>query len=80
MTQTAAQIARHEVNRLYDAAEDARDYPEKYCKLRIKADQAMAAWRAEYPAEAAQEDDAAQQRRVQREVDFNGGFIARGLD
>lgn len=80
MSQTAAQIARTEVYRMYDAAEDKRDYPEQCCKLRIKADQALAAWREKYPTEAAAEQAAAEQRKAEREADFNSSFIGRGLD
>jgi hypothetical protein len=80
----AARAARADVSRMYDAAERKADWPEQCCKLRIKADQALTAWREKYPVEAAQieaeEKAAAEQRKAEREADFNSSFIGRGLD
>jgi len=44
------------IRRLYDAAEDSRDYPARYHQLLIRAERAEAAWRQAHPAEAIEVD------------------------
>ena len=50
-----AQQERNEIERMFERAEDKRDYPGSYFPAKIKAEAALKAWREKYPREAATE-------------------------
>ena len=79
-----AEQERNRIERMFDAAERLRDYPGDYFPAKGHAEDALAAWTAKYPVEAASEkakrEQEAQERKAQRDRDFASSFIGRGLD
>lgn len=81
---TLAEQERNRIARMFDAAERLRDYPGDYFLAKADAVDALAAWTANYPVEAASEKakraQEAAERKAQRDLDFASSFIGRGLD
>src|SRR3990170_1881114 len=79
---TEAQRARADVSQLFAAAERLQDDPGEYFPALGQAKAALAAWRAQYPAEAEaerQEHQADRQAETERrEREYRSSFTRRG--
>lgn len=79
-----AMRARGKVDRMFEAAEDLRDYPGDYFPAVARAEKALKDWQAAYPEAAAKiiaEQKAWREAEVARKKkEYEESFIGRGLD
>ena len=75
---------RSRISRMFEDAEDLRDYPGSYFKALGKARAELAAWQAAHPEEAAVEKAEAErraaERNAEREQNYRNSFIGKGID
>jgi len=77
-------LTRKDVSKLFNNAENLRDYPGSYFPALAIAAKAMQQWREENPQAAAEEDalmaELAAREKARRKAQLETGFIGRGLD
>ena len=75
---------RLRIEKMFDKAENLRDYPGRYFPARIKAENALKDWQAKYPEEAQAEKDEKEAERkeceAKRAENLKNSFIGQGLD
>ena len=79
-----ARVERAAIAKMFVKAESLRDYPGSYFPILQRAQAMLAAWKCQYPIEAAEEQRAngefAQQQKETGERDYETSFIGRGIE